>query len=139
MASGKSTYLRNVIASYVLGGNDWTPPSTVYVALSTATWTSTATGTSIAASEPAGGGYARISITNDNTKWSTPVLGVIKNNVEFTFPLATSNWGNIVSFYVVDAATDGNVLYGGDLFIQMAVLAGDTPKFGSDQITVTET
>lgn len=61
------------------------------------------------------------------------------NNVEITFPPASTNWGNIVSFYIVDAATDGNVLYGGDLFTQKAVLSGDTPKFEASQITVSET
>lgn len=139
MASGKSIYLRNAIASHVLGGASWSAPSTVYLALSNVAWASSATGTSISSSEPPGGaGYARVAVINDSTRWTTPTLGVVSNNVELTFPAASNNWGNIVSFYIVDSATNGNILYGGDLFIQKAVLAGDTPKFESGQITVSE-
>ncbi len=139
MASGKSAYLRNKVLNHVLGAEVYTPPTTVYIALSTALWTPTATGTSIAASEPSGGGYSRVALANNTTTWPTTTTGTKTNGVPVTFPNASTNWGTIVSFYVVDASSAGNTLYGGDLYTARAVLAGDAARFVAEQLTVTET
>ena len=138
MASGKSAYLRNKALNHVLGAEVYTPPTTVYIALSTAAWTSAGTGTSIAATEPSGGGYARVALANNTTTWPTTTTGVKTNGVPVTFPNASADWGTIVSFYVVDASTGGNALYGGDLYTARAVLAGDAARFIAEQLTVTE-
>jgi hypothetical protein len=139
VASGKSAYLRNAVLNHVLGATVYTPPTTVYIALSTAPWSATATGTTIAASEPVAGGYSRVALANNTTTWPTTATGVKTNGVPVTFPSASANWGTIVSFYVVDASTAGNTLYGGDLYTARSVLAGDADRFVAEQLTVTET
>ena len=138
MASGKSLYLRNAILNHVLGTESYTPPATVYVALSTAPWTASATGTSISASEPSGGGYARKSVTNDTTTWPTTTTGTKSNSIPIAFATASANWGTLQSFYIVDALTNGNILYGGDLYTARAILAGDAAKFAENQLHVSE-
>lgn len=136
MASGKSTYLKNALLNYILGDTVYTVPGTFYVALSTAAWSAATTGTSIV--EPSGGGYTRVATTNDTTMWPATTIGSKSNGAAITFPLATANWGTIQSFYLIDAASGGNVIYGGDLYTPRAVLSGDTPKFNIGQMTVTE-
>lgn len=136
MASGKSSYLKNAIINEILGDTAFTVPTTLYVALSTGMWAASTTGSSI--SEPSGGGYARVSITNDSTMWPVTTIGSKSNAVAITFPLASANWGTVQSFYLVDASSGGNILYGGDLYTPRAVLSGDTPKFNIGQMTVTE-
>lgn len=139
MASGKSAYLRNKVLNHVLGAETYTPPVTIYIALSTAVWSATATGTTIAAAEPVAGGYARVALANNTTTWPTTATGTKTNGVPVTFPTASANWGTIVSFYVVDASSAGNTLYGGDLYTARSVLTGDAARFVAEQLTVTET
>lgn len=138
MASGKSLYLRNAFLNLSLGGATWTPPATIYVALTTSAWSASATGTSITATEPSGGGYARKSAANDTTTWPTTTVANKANGIVISFNTATTNWGTIQAFYIVDAATNGNILWGGDLYTARAVLAGDAAKFAENQLHVTE-
>lgn len=139
MPSGKSAYLRNQVLNHVLGATTYTPPGTIYIALSTASWAAATTGTTLAATEPSGAnGYARVALTNNGTTWSTATSGSKSNSVDVLFSAATGNWGTLNSFYVVDASSNGNILYGGDLYVPRAILSGDTAKFLVGQLTVTE-
>lgn len=139
MASGKSNYLRNAIVDLVLGQGTFVPPATVYVALSTAAWSASTTGTTLAASEPSGSGYERVAVTNTSSVWPAAAAGSKSNSSAIAFPNALGSWGAIQSFYVVDAATGGNVLYGGDLYTARTIQAGDLATFGAGQLNVTET
>lgn len=139
MASGKSAYFRDASLKFFLGLGTLTPPSDVYVALSTAAWAASATGTSIAASEPSGANaYARVGLDNDGTTWDTVSSGISANLVAIEFPTATGTWGTIQSFYVVDSAAGGNILFGGDLVASKAIAAADTARFAIGQLTITE-
>lgn len=139
MAGSKSLYLENKALDIILGsgGTPWTPPTTVYIALSTAAFTTSATGSSM--TEVAGGAYARVAVTNNATNWPAASAGAKANGVIFTFPAATANWGTILSFYIVDASTGGNVLYGADLTTSRTINTGDTASFAVASITLTET
>jgi hypothetical protein len=136
MAGSKAAYLENAALNTVLGGPQFTLPTNVYIALSTAAFTAAATGASL--SEVTGSGYARVQVTNNTTNWPNAVNGAKSNNSVFTFPSATANWGTVLSFYIIDAASSGNVLYGADLTTSRTINSGDTASFAVGSITLTE-
>lgn len=141
MAGSKSDYLEAAILNYLLGGVALTSPGTLYVALSTAAYSDAATGSSMTEVSASSTGYARVAVTNNATNWpaatgSSPATK--QNGTAITFPTATASWGTITSFYIVDAASGGNVLYGGDLTATKSIAAGDTATFAAASITVTE-
>lgn len=136
MASGKSNYLANAILNGVLGGPAFALPSTVYIALSTQPWSASATGSSM--SEIVGSGYGRIATTNNNTNWPS-ASGQNKNNgLVQSYAAATANWGTAQSFYLVDAAANGNCLYGGDLNQPRNINIGDTASFAQNALAFQE-
>lgn len=139
MAGSKSDYCEAATLNLWLGATAVTAPATVYIALSTAAYSDAATGSSM--TEVSGGAYARVAVTNNTTNWpaATGTSPATKSNgTAFTFPTATASWGTILSFYIVDAASGGNVLYGGDLTTSKAIASGDTATFAASSITVTE-
>lgn len=139
MAGSKSDYLEKKILDYLLGNVTDFRSANVYIALSTAAYSDAATGAAM--TEVSGGSYARVAVTNDATNWpaATGTSPASKaNGAAFTFPAATAGWGTVVSFYIVDAATNGNILYGGDLTASKTVASGDTATFASASITITE-
>lgn len=137
MAGSKTNYLENALLDAVLGGPAFSLPPTVYIALSTAAYADTATGASM--SEVASGtGYTRVAITNNATNWPAASGGVKANANAITFPVATAPWGTVQSFYICDAASGGNTLYGGDLATSRSVQSGDTTAFAVGALTITE-
>ena len=98
----KSTYLADKFLAKVLTGEDFTVTN-VYVGLM------------VNGVEVSGGNYAREQL--DKTKWATPVNyaggGRVRNYTEqVAFAEATAPWGDIDQFFLADAASGGNVLYG---------------------------
>lgn len=139
MAGSKSDYLEKAILDFLLGGGALSSPGTIYVALSTAAYSDAATGSSM--TEVSGGSYARVAVTNNSTNWpnATGTSPATKSNgTAVTFPTATGSWGTVASFYLCDASSAGNVLYGGDLTASKAIGSGDTATFASSAITITE-
>jgi hypothetical protein len=147
MAGSKSDYLEKAILDYLLGAVALAvPPSTgtpVYVALSLAAYSDAATGSAM--TEVTGNAYARVAVPNNPTNWTaasgvSPALKV--NGGAITFTAATGNWGNgsqpVLSFYIVDALSAGNVLYGGDLGTSKLIGSGDTATFAAGSIQITE-
>ena len=133
MAGSKSDYLENVLLDEVLGGADYTPPATVYLALFTAAPSDSGGGT-----EVSGGGYTRVAVTNNSTNFPAASGGSKSNGVDMTFPQATADWGTVVAFAIFDASTAGNMLYWGDLTTSKTINDGDTAKFAAGDITITE-
>lgn len=137
MAGSKCAYLESKALDIILGGVSWTYPGTVYIALSTAAFSASSTGSSM--TEVSGGSYARVSVTNNSTNWPAASAGAKANGAVFTFPAATANWGTVLSFYIVDASSGGNALYGADLTTSRTINNGDTASFAVSAITLTET
>lgn len=129
----KSDYLENAILNHVLGAQTYTPPATVYVALYTA-----APGESGGGTEVSGGGYARVAVANNTTNWPTTTTGTKSNGTAIQFPQATANWGTVVAWGILDAATGGNLLYYGDVSPNRTVNAGDVAQFAAGALTLTE-
>lgn len=136
MAGSKCLYLENKALDIVLGGASWTSPTTVYIALSTAAFSSASTGSSL--TEVSGGSYARVAVTNNSTNWPNASSGAKANGAVFTFPAATANWGTVQSFYIIDASSGGNALYGADLTTSRTINSGDTASFAISAISLTE-
>jgi hypothetical protein len=125
----------------ILGGVTYTPPGTIYLALSTAAFTTAATGSSMTEVSSSGTAYARVAVTNNLTNWpsatgSNPATK--SNGTVFTFPTATASWGTILSAYLVDASSAGATLWGADLTTSKAVLTGDTATYAAGALTITE-
>jgi len=141
MAGSKSDYLEAIILNGFLGGTAITVPGTVYLALSTAAYSDASTGSSMTEVSTSSTAYARVAVTNNSTNWpaATGTSPTTKTSgAVFTFPTATASWGTVLSFYIVDASSAGNVLYGADLTTSKLIGIGDTASFASGAITVTE-
>ena len=119
-----------------------TGPTTLYVALFTATPSDTGGGT-----EVSGGSYARVAVTSALTAWagtqaaastvaSSGTSGTTSNNAAITFPAPTANWGSITSIGIFDATSGGNLLIWGALTTGKTVNNGDAaPSFAISALT----
>lgn len=141
MAGGKSEYLEKILLDFVMGGSAYTPPGTVYIALSTAAWDDSKTGANIV--EPSGGAYARLAVPNNATNWpaATTTAGAPSrkaNGQTLTFATPSAGWGTILSAYVCDAASGGNHLWGADLQSPRVVSSGDAVGFSPGTLVWTE-
>lgn len=111
--SGFSQYAESHIVDHANGKTSWTMPTGSYMALCTATVTSTSTGSTI--TEANYTGYARY---NNSTNWSaataaTPSVG--SNTATMTFAACTSGQSTVTYFALCDAATLGNMIWWGTL------------------------
>lgn len=123
----------NSILKARFGGAADTVPATWYVGLSTTTPTD-----SVGGSEPSGGAYARVAVTNNTTNFPAPTAGSISNGAAITFPAPTANWGTVTHFELFDAATAGNRCYWGALGTARTINNGDSaPSFAVGALTIT--
>jgi hypothetical protein len=125
----KSTYLDNNVLNYVLLNGVFVAPTTIYVALYTVSPTPTTSGT-----EVTGGSYARQTVT-----FVSPTNGQTNNATTVSFPIASSSWGTIVAFGLLDSVSGGNLLYFSSLSSSRVVLVNDQIVFPTGQLIVTET
>jgi len=124
----KTDYLKDAFLDEALRGVAWTPPGAVFCLLYTMSPTAAGGGT-----EVVGGGYVRQAAT-----FGAPVDGVSSNTVAVIFPLATADWGDVVAYGIIDAATGGNLLYWADLTTTYPIFTSDQWKFPVGQLVVRE-
>jgi hypothetical protein len=137
MPGSKSAYLENALLNQVLGSVAWTPPAVVYVALSSEVYDENAYGTAF--NEIVGAGAARVAVANNLTNWPlTNGSSQKTNGATITFPAATNLWPEARSFYLLDAPSGGNILYGGNLLTPRILGAGDTASLAPGTIVITE-
>lgn len=141
-AAAMSDYLENKVVDYLLRGQTFTAPATVYYALATAAGSDAACGT-----EVTGGSYARVAVTSSLANWagtqasasttaSTGTSGTTSNNTVVTFPTPTASWGSVVEFCVMDASTAGNLLFRTSLTTSKTINNGDAaPSFAAGAAT----
>ena len=126
-----SKYLEDAILNYFFRVQDIARPVTHYLALYISDPTDNNTGTEIQ-----GGGYTRRPIA-----FSEPILvndtTTISNNAEIRFAIATSNWGNISHFGILDAPTNGNLLAYAAVPVPKLIESGDEAKFNVNTLTIT--
>jgi hypothetical protein len=118
---------RAIADSQFGGGVTTWAPATWYVALSTTTPNDDGTGFT----EPVGGAYARVAVTNNATNWpaATTSSGVTtKANgtvIQFTNP--TGTWGVITYWGLFTASSGGTAVYFNPLDASISPKSGNSP------------
>ena len=127
--AGFSDYLEDKVLEHVFGGNAYSAPSTLYVALYTVAPTDTGGGT-----EVSGGGYVRQSsaFTVSGTNPTTA-----SNSAAVEYPTATANYGTVVAVGIFDASSSGNLLAYANLTTSKVVSTGDVFRFNTGDLDVT--
>jgi len=128
-----SNFWENEILDHIFGKGTYTPPSNIYVALSTTDPTDSGSGIS----EPSGGSYARKSTAPAD--WDAAVSGTVDNANAITFVEATGSWGAITHFALYDALTGGNMLAHGALTTSKIIDDGDVASFAAGDLDVSLT
>lgn len=141
-AASMSDYLENKLIDFVLRGQTFTAPTTVYYALATSAGSDSACGT-----EVSGGSYARVGVASSLANWagtqaaasttaSSGTSGTTSNNTVVTFAGPTGNWGVVVEYCVFDAASAGNLLWRAALTASKTINNGDSaPSFAAGAAT----
>lgn len=140
---GASNYLENHLLDFLVRGQSFTAPATVYVALGTAACSDGSNGT-----EVSGGSYARVAVASSLANWSgtqsagstsasSGTAGDITNNAAITFPVATASWGTVTYWMLFDASTSGNQLMCAPLTASKTVGIGQTLRFPAGSLHIT--
>jgi hypothetical protein len=108
-------------------------PATYYLALSTTTPDSDGNNLT----EPSGGGYARVAMTNNSTTFDAAQQDQKWNAIVLTFPTATTDWGLCTHFALYDVATGGTPRVWGDLTNAQDIAIGIAPSFPVGAIVIT--
>ncbi len=125
-------YLRKKLGDHALGKAAFTMPTTVYMALFTASPTDAGTLTS----EVTGGSYARIEATSKMGTFDS-TTGIAVNSVDIDFGTPTANWGTVSYAAFLDASTSGNMLYYEALPTARAVTSGSRKVlFSAGQVQI---
>ena len=130
--AGIADYLENKLLDHVFGATAYSAPATLYVALSTTTPTDSGNVT-----EPSGGAYARVAVTNNTTNWPNASGGSKSNGTAVTFAQATALWGTVTHFVIYDAASSGNMIAFGALETPRVPDFGDVCSFGVGTLVIT--
>ena len=129
----KTNYLEEALLNHVLRNTAYTSPTTVYVALLTASPGEEGTQTA----ELSGDGYARQSASFTAPSQVTG-SGEVENDAEVLFPEATANWPEATHFAVADADSAGNYLYYEALDTPRTASTGDQIRFQVGALKVRE-
>lgn len=121
-----SNFLETEILDHVFGGNAYTAPATLYLALYTAAPSDTGGGT-----EVSGASYARqsaaMTVSGDTATTSASV----------EFPAAGGSWGTVTHVGVFDALSGGNLLAYGALTASKAIDTGDIFRIPAGSLDIT--
>lgn len=127
--SGFSDYLEDKVLDHVFGGNAYSAPGTLYVALYTVAPSDTGGGT-----EVSGGAYARqtgaFTVSGTNPTTAT-------NSAAIEYPTATANYGTVVAVGILDASSSGNLLAYSTLDSSKVVSSGDVFRFNAGDLDIT--
>jgi hypothetical protein len=122
-----SPYLENKLINHLLRNTSYSPPSTVYAALYTVAPTETRASGEV---EVSGTGYARQPVT------FTVSGSYAFNDSTITFPEATTDWGTVVGVTIMDASTEGNVLFWGATTNSLVVSSGESYIINAGMLNV---
>ena len=121
----------NKILNRYFGNVSDTVASTLYLGLSTTAINNDGTG----ATEPSGGGYARVAVVNNKTNWSNASNGILSNLTELSFPESSASWGT-VSHVFLSETIGGAPIYFDALATPRAVQAQTTLIFAINTIQI---
>jgi len=125
-----SDWTENEVLNALLGSSQVLLPSTVHIGLSTTSIDDDGTGYT----EPVGGSYARVSVANTNASFTVSVAGQKTNAIDFDFPQASGDWGEVVEWFICDVSLSqiylsGILDDGAGSPVPRTVLNGDDFKF----------
>ena len=121
----------NKILNRYFGNVSDTVASTLYLGLSTTAINNDGTG----ATEPSGGGYARVAVVNNKTNWSNASNGILSNLTELSFPESSASWGTVSHVFLSDTI-GGAPIYFDALATPRAVQAQTTLMFAINTIQI---
>lgn len=134
-----SDYLESALIQHLFRTGTYTKPTTLAVALCTATLSDTFTGATLPEVGNAGA-YARMSLNPLDANWNnvTSGNGTTANTSALTWTAATADWGTITYVAIVDNPTygAGDVMFWGSLTGSKVVSNGDTFQFASSQLSI---
>ena len=142
-----STYLENYVLDSIFRGQPMLVLSNTYIGLFKDPLTASSTSPYTTEISKTRTGYARTAIPGTLDSWTgtdyntngTPSIGYngkVSNNVSIIFPLPTGNWGVANSFGIFDTATNGNLLFYGQLLNEKTINNGDAaPLFTANTLS----
>lgn len=101
-----TSYLRKKDGDHNIGKAAFTMPTTVYLAL----FTASPTDLGALVNEVTGSPYARVEITSRMSAFDL-TTGIAVNTSDIDFGAPAANWGTVTYVGILDAATSGNMLY----------------------------
>jgi len=121
ISGGLTDYAELKVLNHILKVEVYSPPGTVYLALSSADPTDDASGFS----EPVGGGYSRQVIA-----FGSASARSIAQSATISFGQATASWGTVTHWTIMNASTGGTALAHGRLDSASYVAVGEVPRLG---------
>lgn len=122
MTGRMSDAVANAILDSLFGSGT---PATYYVGLSTTLPTNTGTNVT----EPSGGSYARVAVTNNSTNFPAAVSRAKANGVAIAFPTASGSWGTVQWYILMSASTSGTFYGWGPLAGPASIVSGQAVQF----------
>ena len=123
-----SNFLETEILDHVFGGNAYTAPGTIYLALFTSNPDEDGSGTEVTTS---GTAYARQSVA------FTVSGNTASNSAAVEFPTATASYGTVSHVGLYDASTAGNLLAYAALSASKAIASGDVFRVPAGDLDIT--
>jgi hypothetical protein len=123
-----SNYLETEILDHVFGGNAYTAPTTMYLALYTVAPSDTGGGTEVSTVST---GYARQAVA------FTVSGNTASNTAAIEYATATANYGTVVAVGVLDAETSGNLMAYASLSASKAIETGDVFRVPAGDLDIT--
>jgi hypothetical protein len=123
-----SNFLETEILDHVFGGNAYTAPGTIYLALFTSNPDEDGSGTEVTTS---GTAYARQSVA------FTVSGNTASNSAAVEFPTATASYGTVSHVGLYDASTAGNLLAYAALSASKDIASGDVFRVPAGDLDIT--
>lgn len=121
-----SNFLESEILDHVFGGNAYTAPGTLYLALFTSNPDEDGSGT-----EVSGTSYARTSVA------FTVSGNTASNTAAVEFPTAGGSWGTVSHVGIYDASSAGNLMAYAALTTSKAIESGDVFRIPAGDLDIT--
>ena len=135
--SAASDYLEKKLLDHLLVNTAYAGETTLFFGLCTAAPSEGGSPTNEFAFS---GGYARVAVTNDETKFPPCAITGIPTKINGTllaFPTATAAWGVASHWAIYNAATAGDLIVYGPLATSFDIQNGKTPKIPIGAMSLT--
>lgn len=137
-----SNYLENKLLDFLVRGQSFTPPTSLYVTLCSGLPVDSSTGSNLP--EMSGANFTRKEIPSTSGAWfstqgnnqvSTGVSGIVSNVNSILWENA--GWSGVVSAVAIcDSGSAGNLLFYGQLPISLNISSGNTVVFNQGKLSI---